>query len=87
MKNKKIIIALVIIILVSIIFGVYKVRTSYLFNEDGTITDGQSELINHLKSIENKEERWEQINFSLEQNIINEEQANELYWYKIKYNI
>lgn len=80
MKNKKIlIISLIIIIICAIGFGVYKVRDSYLFNEDGTISDAHAELIEHLKSIENKEERKKQVDFSLEYNIITQEEANELY--------
>lgn len=80
MKNKKVlIIGIVIIIICAIIFGTYKVRDSYMFNEDGTISDAHGELIEHLKSIEDKEERKKQVDFSLEYNIITQEEANELY--------
>ena len=80
MKNKKVlIVAIVIIMLCAIGFGAYKVRTSYLFNQDGTITDGKTDLINHLKSIEDKEERKSQIDFSVEHNIITQKEADELY--------
>lgn len=80
MKNKKIlIVTIVIIVLCAIVFGVYKVYTSYLFNEDGTVSDGHSDLINALKNVEDDEERKRQVDFSLESNLITEKEANELY--------
>lgn len=80
MKNKKIIIiAIIIVIVTAIVFGVYKIYDSYLFNEDGTVADGHKDLIDHLKSIEDKEERKKQVDFSLEQNIITQKEANEIY--------
>lgn len=83
MNNKKvmIIVILVILIIVAISFGIFKARhdENYLYNEDGTITDGKSELLNHLKSIEDSNERKKQIDFSVEYNIITQEEANELY--------
>lgn len=83
MKNKKIlIIAIIIIVLCAIGFGVYKVATSYLFRvENGKITieDGKKDLINHLKGIEDREERKKQIDFSVEHNIITQKEAEELY--------
>lgn len=80
MKNKKIlIIAIIIISICAVGFGIYKVYDSYLFDQDGKIVDGHKELIEHLKSIEDEEERKKQIDFSIEQNIITKEEANELY--------
>ncbi len=82
MKNKKIIIiALVILVVCAVAFGVYKATHSedYLYNEDGTITDGHAELLNHLREIEEKDERKKQVDFSLQSNIITPEEANELY--------
>ena len=80
MKNKKIIvISIIIIAIVALGFGIYKIYDSYLFNEDGTVVDGHKELIEHLKSIEDKEERKKQVDFSLEQNIITQNEANEIY--------
>lgn len=79
MKNKKILIGiLILIILCAIGFAVYKYRSSYLFSEDGSIVDGHQDLINHLEKIENAEEKTKQIDFSLEQNLITVEEANEL---------
>lgn len=77
MKNKKIII--VVIIVLAILLGAFKICSSYLFNNNNGITDGKTELINHLKSIEDKEERKHQIDYSVEQNIITQKEANELY--------
>ena len=80
MKNKKlfIIIALIIVVL-AIILGALKFRGLFLFNEDGTIADGHAELIERLKSVEDKDERKRQIDFSLQSNIITQEEANDLY--------
>ena len=80
MKNKKVVIvAIIIITLCAIGFGAYKISTSYLFNQDGTLTDGKKDLINHLKNIEDNEERKTQIDFSVEQNIITQKEADKLY--------
>ena len=80
MDNKKnIIIVITIIVVIAIGFGIFKISTSYLFNENGKIEDGHSQLINHIKSIENDSERKSQIEFSLRQNLINQTEANELY--------
>lgn len=80
MKNKKIIvISIIIVAIVALGFGIYKIYDSYLFNEDGTVVDGHKDLIEHLKSIEDKEERKKQVDFSLEQNIITQSEANGIY--------
>ncbi len=80
MKNKKLLIlALIVVIILALGFGVYHMYTSYLFSEDGTIVDGHKDLIEHLKGIEDKEERKKQIDFSLESNIITQEEADQLY--------
>ena len=83
MNNKKriFIIILIILIIIAVAFAIFKAthNENYLYNKDGTITDGKSELIKHLKSIENTDERKNQIDFSLEHNLINIQEANELY--------
>lgn len=80
MKNKMIlIIVIAIIVICSIILGVYKIYSSYLFNEDGTIVDGKAELIEHIKSIQDSDERAKQVNFILEKNLITTEEAKTLY--------
>lgn len=82
MKNKKIIIiALIILVICAVGFGIFKATRNpdYLYNPDGTIVDGRQELIEHLKSIEDAEERKKQVDFSLEQNIITPEEASQLY--------
>ena len=83
MKNKKTIIILILLVLVivAVVFGIFNAthNDNYLYNENGTITDGKSELINHLKSIEDVNERKNQIDFSVKQNIITQQEANELY--------
>ena len=79
-KNKKITIGLIsIIAIIAILFGIYKVCSSYLFEDKNSISDGNVQLIEKLKEIENREERKKQIDFSVKQNIITQEEANELY--------
>lgn len=78
-KKKKTIIAVLIIILIAMIFGGYKIATSYLYTSNGKITDGKIEVIEHLKSIEDESERKKQIDFSVEKNIITQDEANSLY--------
>lgn len=61
MKNKKfLIIAILAIIIIAIIIGVNvtnKKVGDFLFSTDGTVVDGHKDLINHLKNIEDSEER------------------------------
>ena len=79
-KNKKILIAFIVIIaIVAILFGVYKVISSYLFTTDTSIQNGKTELIQKIKEREEKKERKRKIDFSVEYNIITQEEANELY--------
>jgi len=80
LKDKnKLLVAIIIIVICAIGFGTYSVYKSYLINENGTITDGKQDLINRLKSIEDKNERKEQVDFSLEHNLITKKEANDLY--------
>lgn len=78
-NKKKIIIAVIIVVLIALVLGGYKIATSYLFTSNGKITDGKVEVIEHLKSIEDTSERKKQIDYSVEQNIITQEEANKLY--------
>ncbi|MBP3463447.1 MAG: hypothetical protein J6K45_03085 [Clostridia bacterium] len=78
MKNKKIIIIFIlIVIIVAFLTGVYIVKNSYMY-EDEEITDGKKDLINHLESIEDTDEKEKQVKFSVEQNIITKEEANKI---------
>lgn len=81
MKSKKIIIVLIIVVICAIGFGIFKVmhNEDYLYNQDGTISDGHKDLIESIKKVENKEDRKQKIDFALESNIITQEEANELY--------
>ncbi len=84
MKSKKFFIigAIIIIIGVGIIIGYNIIRINlgnFLFSQSGEIVDGHKDLMEHLKNIEDKEERKKQIDFSLQQNMITQEEANELY--------
>lgn len=83
MKNKKVIIGIILAVLIifAIGFGIFKAthNENYLYQKDGTIVDGKKDLINHLKSIEDVNERKKQVDFSVNSNIISQEEANELY--------
>lgn len=83
MKNKRfLIIAILAIIIIAIIIGfnvTNKKVGDFLFSTDGTVVDGHKDLINHLKNIEDTEERKKEIDYSLSQNIITQEEANNLY--------
>ena len=78
-KNKKTIIVCVIIAIIAIMIGIYNIYSSYLFGDGGYIQDSKAQLIEHIKGIEDKNERKNQIDFSVEQNIITQDEANELY--------
>lgn len=79
-KNKKIIILISIIIILAVIFSFLQIRKSYLFNADNNgIIDGKAELINRLEKIEDKEERKKQIDYSVKQKVITQEEADKLY--------
>lgn len=83
MNNKKIIIiVLIFIICVSAIaFGIFKAthNENYLYNQNGQIEDSKASLINKLKSVEDKDERKKQVDFALEQNLISQDEANDIY--------
>lgn len=82
MKNKNLIILFLVIIVIIAIICAFFISThnpNYIYDKDGAITDGKSELINHLKSIEDANLRKDQIDYSVEHNIITQEEANELY--------
>lgn len=84
MKNKKVIIGIlfVLLIIVAIAFGVYRARynENYLYNEDGTIAESDIEgLKNNLRGIEDAEQRKQMINFCVEHHMLTQDEANELY--------
>ena len=56
-----------------------KYNENYLYDENGTIVDGKSDLINNIKSTEDKNERKNKIDFFLKGNVITQDEANELY--------
>lgn len=80
MKNKKIAIAfMAIVIIVAILLGVYKTMTSYTFNKnDGKIEDANENLIERLKNTEDTEKREKQVQLFLESGDITEQEAKEI---------
>ncbi len=78
-KWKKYIIILVIVIIGGIVLGIYNVRSLYFFNENNKISNGKTDVIEHIKSIENTTERTKKIDFFVDKNIITRQEADELY--------
>ena len=83
-KNvKKVVIGIIlaILVIVAIGFGIFKAthNEDYLYNQDGTVVDGKKDLIESIKKMENAEERKNKIDFSVEHNILTQQEANELY--------
>ncbi len=86
MSKKKMIVILSIVILLIIVgiviyFAMIKPNNQpTLVDKDGSkISTGKQDLIQHLKETENAESRKDQIDFAVEQNLITQEEANELY--------
>lgn len=75
MKNKKIlIISLIIIILVAIVITIIKP-----FYDSKVFEDiGKDEIIEHLKNIDNSEQKQKEINETIEKGWITEKDANKI---------
>lgn len=79
-KTKVIIICIALCILVVLIsLSIWASNTTFLINQDGTLDNGRKEFIEFLRNIEDKEEREERVTFCLEQNMITQKEADELY--------
>ena len=77
-KQKIIIVVIVIGIIVAIGIGVYSVLSANLFTLDGKVVqDGYDELVEKIKSIEDRETKNEVI--ELFQNVLKPEDLNSLY--------
>lgn len=77
-KKKIIIIFSALLIVLAILFGIYIFFSSYMFDENGKITDSFTLFYERLEELENDSEREELIKFGIENNIISEEEAKEL---------
>ena len=76
-KQKIIIVVIVIAIIVAIGIGVYSVLSANLFTLDGKVVqDGYDELVEKIKSIEDRETKNEVI--ELFQNVLKPEDLNSL---------
>lgn len=86
MSKKKMIVILSIVALL-VIIGIIVYFTMIKPNHQPTLVDkngstistGKQDLIQHLKETENAESRKDQIDFAVEQNLMTQEEANELY--------
>ena len=78
--SKKTTIAIIVILIVASILGVagYYILSTNLWTADGRIEDGHAEAINHLKNIEDSQEKENQVNFFLNSNKITQEDADEI---------
>ena len=83
MNNKKVIIGIILamLVIVAIGFGIFRAiyNEDYLYDQDGIVVDGKKDLIESIKKTENAEERKNKIDFSVEYNILTQQEANELY--------
>lgn len=77
-KKKIIIIFSALLIVLAILFGIYIFFSSYMFDENGKITNSFTLFYERLEELENDSEREELIKFGIENNIISEEEAKEL---------
>ncbi len=83
MKNKKVIIivSILILIIVAVLYGVHNFYSSYMFNEDGTISGTSDDLYKlYFEQLEkvSGDDRINLIKFGVEQNIITQKEADEL---------
>ena len=79
MKNKKVaIIFIIIVITVAILAGIQKIMSSYLFTKEGKIEDDHKEIIEDIKEMKDYEKKKEQVDLLIEYNRITEQEAKEL---------
>ena len=78
MKNKKImvIVSLILLIVMSIIVGIHKFYSSYMFNEDGTIDNPRQVFFEQLEKVSG-DDRVTLINFGVEHDIITSKEAEQ----------
>lgn len=77
-KQKIIIVVIILAIILAIGIGVYSVLSAHLFTLDGKVVqDGYDELVEKIKSIEDRETKNEVI--ELFQNVLRPEDLNSLY--------
>lgn len=78
MKSKKvmIIISVVLLIVIAIIIGIHKFYSSYIFNEDGTVSNSYNLYYEQLNNLSG-DERIKLIEFGVEHNIITRQKADE----------
>lgn len=77
-KQKIIIVVIILAIILAIGIGVYSVLSAHLFTLDGKVVqDGYDELVEKIKSIEDRETKNEVI--ELFQNVLKPEDLNSLY--------
>lgn len=78
-KKSIILLSIIIIIILAVVICIVKARSNYLYNEDGTLTDGHAELIENLKKTEDEETKKKKTDFYLQQNILTQDEADEIY--------
>lgn len=81
-KTKVIIICITLFILAILIgLSIWASNTTFLIGEDGSLDNSRNrkEFIEFLRNIEDKEEREKRVTFCLEQNMITQKEADELY--------
>ena len=64
--------------IIFLLFFIYISKSSYIYQGDGNIQDAHKELIEHIENINDINERKNIIDFSLQYNLISEEESREL---------
>lgn len=81
MKKKMILISVIILIVIAIIFGARKFYSSYMFNEDGTISGTGDDVYKlFFEQVEkvSGDDKTNLITFGIEHNIITEAEGEKL---------
>ena len=83
MKSKKVIIivSILILVIVAVAYGVHNFYSSYMFNEDGTISGTGNDLYKlYFEQLEkvSGDDKINLIKFGVEQKIITQKEADEL---------
>lgn len=78
MHKRYMVLVILIIILIAILIGIKISNNSYIYEEDGKIQDSHKELVEHLKNLNNIDDKKNQVQFFLEYNLLTDEEAEEI---------
>ena len=78
--SKKTTIAIMVILIVIALLGVagYYILSTNLWTEDGKIEDGKTEIIEHIRNMEDPKAKEESVQLLLDSNKITQKEADEI---------